>query len=225
MKIARLAGLLVVACLALALLPVVSASAAEPLFSPVSGQSITGTSGVSILTAVTGQSITCLKDTASGAVSSSLLAGKVFVHYLECTSKESAEPACTVKSIGAPEEGLIITKELHGILGIILPSGATGILFLPTSGKIFVELEKANGGTGTQKCTPVTKVTGTVAGEVTPTAKKQLTGKIIFPLPVITKIDLTHGLGLREPELVAFTGAASLMQEESVTFGEPTEVT
>jgi hypothetical protein len=225
MKIARLSGLLLVAILAMSLLSVATASAGSgnPLFNPAAGQSITGTSGVSTLSAVTGQVITCQKDNATGVVTSSLLAGNVFVHYLECTSKlEASSVACTVKSIGATGKGLILTKELHGILGLLLPSLETGILFLPISGKIFVEIEA---GEGTTKCTPADKVTGSVAGLVTPVGKKQATGEIRFLNPPIKAIDLTHGLGLREPELVSFTSTAILEQTENVTFGVETEVT
>jgi hypothetical protein len=227
MKIARLFGLAtfmsVVVCLAVAS----AALATEPLFNPAAGQSITGTSGTSTLTTLgNARTITCKKSTATGVVSSSLLAGKIFVHYLECTSKEGSSAACTVKSLGAPEKGLIITKELHGILGLILPSLETGILFLPVASKVFVELAA---GEGTAPCTPETKITGSVAGLVEPVGKKQSLGTIKFTqsggASSITKIHLTHHLGLVEPELVAFTTTSGLEQSESVTFGVETEVT
>lgn len=231
MKIARLTGLTLMAILAMSLLVVSSASAGSgnPLFKPASGQAVNGTSGVSVLTvASTGQSITCQKDVATGSVTSSLLVGKVFVHYLECTSKESAvDPACTVKSKGASEKGLILTTELHGILGLLLPSLETGILFLPTGEPkgVFVELLA---GEGTGPCTPESKITGTVAGLVTPVGRSQVTGKILFPSAEVgpyKHIDLTHGLGLRKVELVAFGETANLQQEENIEFGVETEVT
>src|ERR1700727_2056456 len=122
MKRIRLVGLSLVVVLAMGLLSAASASAAassNPLFLPVDGQSVTGVSGPSTLRTVFGI-ITCQKDSATGTITSSLLIGKVFVHYLECTviEKEGATTRCTIKSIGAGEEGLILTKELHGILGL-----------------------------------------------------------------------------------------------------------
>jgi hypothetical protein len=230
MKLARLAGLLLVAVFAMSLLSVTVASAAEssnPLFLPVNGQTISGVSGPSKLVSGTGQIIACQKDTATGKITSSLLAGAVFVHYLECTAKEKegAATTCTIKSEGAPEEGLIITNELHGILGLILSPAPldTGILFLPVSGKIFVSLaESKNGST---VCTPATKITGTVAGLITPVGVDTTKGLLVFPKVSIKKIDLTHGLGFREPELVAFSVTSSLEQHDVLTFSEATGIT
>jgi hypothetical protein len=233
MTLIRLAAvLLLVAALAMGLLSVASASAAEssnPLFLPAVGQSIEGVSGPSTLKAVTGQVITCQKDHATGAITSSLLAGKVFVHYLECTvvSNESGGTRCTVKSKGVSgeTEGLIITKELHGILGLILSPAPldTGILFLPVVGKIFVELAEAT--KGTLKCAPETKITGTVAALITPVGVDTTKGLLVFPEGTIKKIDLTHGLGLVEPELVAYTSGAVLYQHDVLMFGQATGIT
>lgn len=227
MRITRLAGLFVAAVVAISLLPVASASAEinNQLFVPANNQSITGKSGVSILRANAGEVVECQKDNATGTVTSSLLAGNVFVHYLECVAKEfaTAKTTCTIKSVGAPAEGLILTNTLHGILGLILPSGETGILFLPGSGKIFLTLaESTNAGT---RCTVETKVSGNVIGLVTPVGKKQLTGEIIFPSTAIKTIDLTHKLGFVESELASFSSASFLQQTENVEFSEATEVT
>ena len=216
-----------VAVVALSLVSVSAASAGSgnPLFSPVLQQSANGVSGVSTLKSNAGDIVVCLKDSASGTITSSLLVGKVFVHYLECTAKEKegAATTCTIKSVGAPEEGLIITAELHGLLGLILPSLETGILFLPTSGSIFVELAESKNTTG--KCTPETTVTGSVAGLVTPLNTLSSTGLIVFPKEAIKTIDLTHGIGSRKPELVAFTSTSTLEQDEQIAYGVATEVT
>jgi len=223
MKIARLSGLLLVALLAMSLVSVATASAAgstNPLFVPANGQAATGVSGVSTLTTPSA-SITCKKDTATGNITSSLLLGKVFVHYLECTSTLFGHTnACTVKSEGAPEKGLIQTKELHAILGLLLPSLETGLLFLPVVPTRFVKIEA---GEGTGECTPETLVTGNVLGLVTPVGVKTKTGEIRFPAG--SEIDLTHGLGKVKAGLNAFAETASLSQIENVTFGEETEVT
>jgi hypothetical protein len=227
MKIARLAGLVLFAVAAMSLAAVSSASAKEPLFSPASGQLVIGISELSILFADNGVDIVhCEKDVFHGFVDSSLLIGEAFVHYLECESSGNGGVTfCPVNSLGAAE-GLILTNELHGVLGLILPSRETGILFLPQQkGKSFVEL-------AANSCTPETAVSGNVAGLITPTGKLQTTGKVIFekePGPgfseEILDIDLTHGLGLVKPQLTAFTSNATLSQLENVTFAVATEVT
>jgi hypothetical protein len=225
---ARLAGLLLVAVVAMSFSSVSSSLAfsPNPLFRPASGQSANGTSGVSVFT-FAGNTITCEKSSATGAITSSLLVGKVFVHYLGCSSRKGAELPCTVKSRGATEAGLILTKELHGILGLLLPSGQTGILFLPIVAPTFVELEEGEKGTGTQKCTFGSKVTGDVAGEISPVGVSQQTEKITFPAVALKSIDLTHGLGRRIVELEILSEAGALEQVEEVTYetGVPTEVT
>jgi hypothetical protein len=230
MKLARLVGLSLVVVFAMGLLSVATASAAEssnPLFLPVNGQALTAVSGPSSLTSVLGQKITCQKDTATGNVTSSLLIGKVFVHYLECTIKsaEGGSTVCTIKSAEATGEGLILTKELHGILGLILSPAPldTGILFLAVSGKIFVKLAEAKNGS--VKCSPEVPITGTVAALITPVGVDTTKGLLVFPEATIKKIDLTHGLGLREPELVIGTSAAVLYQHDIITFAEATGIT
>ncbi len=116
----------------------------------------------------------------------------------------------------------MLTNTLHGILGLILPNKATGILFLPVASKVFVELEE-------NECTPPTKVTGNVAGEITPVGVHTTTGKTIFTLVAgvqgIKDIDLTHGLGLVKPELVAFGEPSALSQTEEVESTVAVEVT
>jgi hypothetical protein len=227
MKIVRLAGLVLLAVAAMSLAAVSSASAAEPLFVPASGQTVTGTSGLSILLANNGTNIIqCKKGVFTGVVASSLLIGKGVVHYLECESSGNGGGTfCPVHSPGAPAENLLITKTLHGILGLILPSRATGILFLPVVGKAFLELAE-------NACTPESNVSGNIAGLVEPTGKSQTTGKVIFEREAgtgineeILDIDLTHGLGLVKPQLTAFTTNATLTQLEEVVFGVATEVT
>jgi len=235
MKIARLAGLLLVAVLAMGLLSTGTASAAEssnPLFlSPTGtgiGATVTALSGPSTLKTQGGaQVITCQKDVGSGTITSTLLLGKAFVHYLECTivSSEGGSTRCTIKSVGAGEEGLILTKELHGILGLILSPAPldTGILFLPTVGTVFVELAEALNGA--VKCSPVSKITGRVAALITPVGVHSFTGLLVFPEVSIKKIDLTHGLGFVEPELVAFSTSAVLYQHDFLEWSEKIGVT
>jgi hypothetical protein len=231
MRLVRLAGLLLAAVLAVGLLSAVSASAAEssnPLFlaagaSPVNA-TVTGLSGPSTLKAV-GNTVTCQKDVASGTITSTLLIGKVFVHYLECTvvGTLGGSTRCTIKSIGSEGEGLVLTKELHGILGLILSPAPldTGILFLPTNGKVFVEFPAT-------ACSVEAKVTGSIAGLITPVGVDSFTGLLVFGNAFdenIKVIDLTHGLGRVEPELVAFSSVATLLQHDFLEWSAAIGVT
>jgi len=113
MKIARLASLMFVAILAMGL-AVASVASAAPEFTPV-GATLTGTSGVGVLTAGT-NSVTCQKDTTKGTVTSATLAGGITVHFLECVA-QSSTGTCPAMSPGAPLENLILTNTLHGVLG------------------------------------------------------------------------------------------------------------
>jgi hypothetical protein len=227
MKIARLAGLALVAMLAMGLVVASGAIAASsnPLFLPI-GQGVSGTSGLSLLTAG-GGFVGCKKDSFSGAtVSSSLLVANIVVHFLECESGPSLASTlkCTsIKSVGSTTPGLLLTKTLHGILGLILPSKEIGLLVLPVTGKIFVEFAETKNAAG-ELCSKESKVTGSVAGEITPVGTHQTTGKLIFTPPNPTDFDLTHGLGLVLPGLTAFSESAQESTTEEITFTESTEV-
>src|SRR5580698_2088462 len=107
MKIARLAGLMFVAVMAMSLVLVSAASATEPLFSPI-GASVTGDSGLAVLIANNGADVVdCQKSTSTGTILSSLLIGNVVVHYLECTSSGPTGSNCPVRSPGQAE-GLLL---------------------------------------------------------------------------------------------------------------------
>jgi hypothetical protein len=228
MKIARLVGLALIVVAAMSLGAVATASAAgeNPLFAgPAVGGAIVGTSGTSLLYGG-GHLIVCGTDVFTGTVTSALLIGNAKVHYLSCVSLATPTSTlkCTANSAGATG-GLILTETLHGILGLILPSKKTGILFLPQTGSTFVSLAK-------NECTPETKVTGNVAGEITPVGSSQTTGKTTFTLtpgaanPASVKdFDLTHGLGLVKPELVAFSEPSGLSQSEATETATALEVT
>jgi hypothetical protein len=238
MRIVRLAGLVLVAVLAMGVLSAASASAAEssnPLFlsgsgSPI-GATVTGLSGPSTLrTNGGGQTVTCQKDVASGTITSTLLIGKVFVHYLECTilSSEGGSTRCTIKSVGSEAEGLVLTNELHGILGLILSPAPldTGILFLPASGKAFLTFAEATNGS--VKCSVQTKVSGSIAGLITPVGVDSFTGLLVFGNAFdenVKLIDLTHGLGRVEPELTAFSTTAFLLQHDFLEWSAAIGVT
>jgi len=225
MKIARLAGLMLVAVLAMSLVSVSAASAAGPLFLGAKPNPFTTSSGVSKLT-TPGASIevVCQKDSSGGEITSTTLAGNILVHFLECQGKTATE-TCSVKSPGAPLENLIITKTLHGVLGLVLPKPASGsdvgLLVLPGTGTAFVTLSG--------KCLPQgsTTVEGSVAGLVEPVGGLVLAGTIKFlttnKKQAIKEIDLTNG-PLVEPELVAFSATSTEETNETVLFSKDVEV-
>jgi hypothetical protein len=225
MKIARLAGLMAIAILAVGLVAA-SAAFAEPAFNPASGQTFTATSGEGKLTASNGTNIVkCKKSSSTGNVSSSTLVGGIVVHFLECQSSgNSGSTFCTVKSVGAAE-GLILTQTLHGILGLILPKTGTGVglLLLPSTAgsKKFVTLAG-------NACTVETQVTGSVAGEVSPVGVSQTTGTLKLALSggkqAIKDFDLSSG-GLVKPELTAFSTEATEEITAGITYSVATEVT
>ncbi len=228
MKFSRLAGLVLVAVVAMSFAVVSSASAfsPNPLFSPANGQSVSAVGLGNVVLTFAGNQITCTgHQTVSGKVSNALLVGSVVVHYLGCTATktETATTGCEVNSTNTTGKGLILTNTLHGILGLLLPSGVTGILFLPVAGKTFLTLVRSE--KETKECTPEIAVEGTVAAEVSPIGSKQLTGKLVTEATAKQAIDLTHGLGTVTAKLVLFAETGTLAQTDDVTFGEATEVT
>lgn len=222
MKIARLAGLMLVAVMALGLVAA-SAAFAEPEFHPTGG-AFTGISlGNNVLSAG-GNTIVCTANTTSGTISSATLVGGVVVTFTGCKSN-GTEKNCTVKSLNAPNEGTIVTSTLHGVLGLILPKGTgsgVGLLLLPVANKKFVEIVS-------NKCTVATTVFGNVAGEANPIGGGlQLNGTLTF-LPSLEKgesikdFDLSTG-GLVRPELEAFGAIASQETHEDLDFVPSVEV-
>ncbi|HTC59349.1 MAG TPA: hypothetical protein VK691_04440 [Solirubrobacteraceae bacterium] len=109
---------------------------------------------------------------------------------------------------------------MHDILGTVLPSGAAGLLILPTSGKALYTLE-ANA------CTPESRVIGSVAGVIAPTGKAQNTSKLTLSgtngKETVGKIDVAGGMV--EPELVAFSETATESVEYALQFSQAIEVT
>jgi len=221
MKIARLAGLMLVAVMAVSL-AVASAAFAEPEFKPSSG-TFKGTSTTGTLKAG-GNEINCTADTSSGTITGTTSVGSVTVDFTGCKATNSKKEVCTVKSSGTTTEGLILTKTLNGALGLILPKGSgagVGLLLLPVTKQEFVTITST-------KCTPETTVEGTVAGEVSPVAKgAQITGKLVFAKGTtgesIKSFDPSVG-GKTAPELEAFGAEASEETTEAITFSTSVEV-
>jgi hypothetical protein len=227
MRIGRLVNLTVLSVVAVTLLAAASASAASrnPLFTPVSQQTVRGEGGASVLE-FSGLTVACESNhMSSGNVSSSLLIGGIVLHYLGCKyTKGEKESGCPANSTNTSESGLILTNTLHAILGILLPSGETGVVFLPQGGSEFVTFAAAE--KGGKSCGIKMPITGSVVGAVTPTGKSVTNGTVKITEKEIQEFDLTHGLGLVKAKLIAFGGeAAILKQTDSIVFGVATEVT
>jgi hypothetical protein len=224
MKIARLAGLMLVAVMALGLVAATTAFA-EPEFHPI-GAKFTGVGlGLNTLSG-SGNTIVCEGNTTSGTISSATLVGGVVVTFTGCkSSSATGEKNCTAKStlpLGAA--GTIITNTLHGVLGLILPAGTgsgVGLLLLPATGKKFVVVES-------NKCTIEASITGNVAGEAKPIGGGLvLNGQLLFQAGTtgesIKDFDLSTG-GLVVTNLEAFGNAASQVTTEDLDFSPLVEV-
>ena len=182
------------------------------------------TSGAGVLT-VAGIKVKCKKDKDTGEITGTGTVGKVVVTFEECTSTKEAKE-CKTNSPGA-KAGEIVTKELKGELGTVAKAEAAsevGLLLEPASGTEFVTLEK-------NECIIETKVTGKVAGEVTPVKKLQTTGKLEFKTvegkgekQSIKKITTEAGKK-EEPSLKAFGLTATEETSDENTFEEAVEVT
>jgi len=224
MKIARLAGLMLVAVLAMSLVAVSAASAAGPLFLTSGKPTITATAlGLSTLaTPGLGVTVSCEASSSGGEISSTTLAGNIVVHFLECKG-EKGGATCPVMSPGAPLENLIITKTLHGVLGLVLPTPATGsdvgLLLLPTENKNFVTLLGS--------CFVTATVQGSVAGLVTPVNALTLSGALSFGVTGgaqnIKDIDLTNGPLVR-PELTFASDTSTEEASYDLAFSKDVEV-
>jgi len=223
MKIARLAGLTVIAVLAIGLITAGAASAL-PEFS-ATGVKLSSTSGVSTLSA-SGNVVTCEKDAFESEVVTKSLVGPFRVHFLNCKSASPKGTGCTVKSTNTTTPGLILTNTLHGFLVLLeLTGGAhrTALLALPIGSKEFVTLAG-------NACTETTKVTGQVEGLATPLKSKQTTGKVILT-ETEQKMELGReyeGVGIGKGEYVglsAFGVSAFEETEESVVYASAIEIT
>ena len=228
MKIIRLAGLIAVATMAVSLVSAAAAFAA-PEFKPSSNVLLLGTSGTSTLSAGnSSENVVCATDTSHGEITSATLAGNIIVHFLNCKGTNATGATCLAKSESAPTGNLIITKTLHGLLGLVLGEGTTaasdvGLLLLPGSGKQFVTIE------GSCLAGGATIVTGLVAGLLEPIGKSARTAKLVLTTKgtseAITDIDLTCG-SLVLPKLTAFSTAATESATELLTIdGSELEVT
>jgi hypothetical protein len=173
MKLSRLAGLVFLVALAINLVAVTAASAAEPEFKPGTLNRFTGESGAGALEAAGTAAVTCTSDTSVGEITGPKTIGSVVVIFHGCSSTEKG--GCTVKSTHSTP-GLIVTNTLKGELGTTKEAkSGVGLLLSPETGTEFVSLE------GECLVASPAPVNGTVAGEVTPVSNGETTdGKLVF---------------------------------------------
>lgn len=221
MRSTRLAGLALVAVLVVSLI-VASIASGAPEFKPT-GATFTA-SGKHLIIEAEREPVECAAYMWSGEISKPTLAGNVFIRFLACTGKNFDGETCPVMSWGAQLSNLIATNTLHGVLGLVLPTPASGsdvaLVLLPTTQPWLTILGS---------CIVESALEGSVAGLVEPVGVSSTTDKIIFGVTSgkqnIKDVDLSTG-GLTRPKLT-FDGVATatLESEDEYIFNAKVEVT
>jgi|HubBroStandDraft_2_1064218.scaffolds.fasta_scaffold03785_2 hypothetical protein len=174
MKIARLAGLILIAALTIYLTAAAIASAAAPEFIPGRLILYRTLSALLLWRTPSTRPIICRHSAGHGHITIRRF-GLLVVDFSGCSSEEGS--GCTVNSPGQ-SGGTIVTNELDGELGSVKKTEAAsgvGFILLPTSGTTFATLE------GTCLLVSPAPLVGTVAGEVTPVnGPASEDGKFIF---------------------------------------------
>ena len=222
-KLARLAGLLSLAILAVGLMAASSASATGYLLLPVGG-TVTGESLPGTLTAL-GNTLACKKDNFTGTIASVHLIGPFQVHFLECTASGTTHSGCPVSSPGAAS-GLILTNTLHALIGLALPGNSPALLILPTANSKFVVAAESTEKEGSEviKCTVETTINGSVAGLLSQTIGTKTTRALLnFTKTDPEKIDLPLG-GTVTPEITAFGVAGVFTTLVHLSYGQESEL-
>jgi len=225
MKLARLFGTVLVAVFAISALFVSAAFAGDPEFTMLpSVKTFTGVSGLGVLRSAT-NNVDCLSDENTGEITTMDEVGNIVVIFHGCKEYTHAGVFCsTIKSTNETTEGLIKTNTLRGLLGLIDPGKAAGLLLEPVKG-IFLDLAEESGC-----ATPETAVEGSVAGAYSPTGVLQRTGLLTFEPSTAggnkqtIKEILVLG-GLVKPKLSSFVIAESSEEtDDTITYAENVEV-
>jgi hypothetical protein len=220
-KLARLAGLLSLAILAVGLMAASSASATGYLLLPVNG-TVTGTSAAGTLKAGS-NAITCEKDEFKATIASVHLVGPFVVTFSGCTAAGKTNAGCPANSVGA-SSGSIITKTLHALIGLALPSNTPALLVLPTTGTEFLKVAETTNKTTKAVCTVETAVNGNLVGLLAQTVGAKVTSATLnFVNKDPENIDLPLG-GKIISEIEAFGVPATFTTVESLTYGQSSEL-
>jgi hypothetical protein len=221
MKVIRLAGLMLMAVLAVGLMATSAASAETSyLFSSSSVGSIAlGLSLAGTLKAGEKDFIVCADDRSEAKVANVHLLGPFDITFSGCKSTSNAGLTyCTAKSTNVSTEGVILTLTVHALLGTVLPSELAGLLVLPTASRRFVTIAR-------NECSPETAVEGSTAGLLFASQiGHSITESLVnFIANDITKIDTLNGIV--EPELTSFGLTSTLTTLEHIAWDGPAEVT
>lgn len=213
--------LALVAILALSAVVASAASAALPEFKPVpTKKKFTSTSGtVTFVTSTV--AISCSKSTTAGEIASASTVGNVVMTFTGC-KVASGGKACSVKTLGA-KEGEIITKPLKGELGTVKTTeAASGVGLLLEEGAAEKIATFAS-----NDCMGEWTMYGSIAGEVIPIGKKQLTSKVVFAVTAGAQHikEITVKAGTIKPELEGWHGIWTVEGSNELTFEEAVEVT
>jgi hypothetical protein len=153
-----------------------AASASPPEFNPGTLTVAVGESGTVALVTSSTEPIECNSSTSAGEITGAKTFGGLVVTFHGCHSKEGS--GCSLKSTNETGvSGLVKTEVLDGELGSVKKTEAAsgvGVLFLPTAGTKFVELE------GPCLLTSPSPITGQVAAEVASTHTSSTDGRTIF---------------------------------------------
>jgi hypothetical protein len=220
-KLARLAGLLSLAILAVGLMAASSASATGYLLLPVGGT----VKGVSLPGSLTEgkNKFECEKDTFEAKIASVHLIGPFVVTFSGCTATGATNAGCPANSVGA-SGGSIITDTLHGLIGLGLPGNLPALLILPTSGTEFVELAQSTNKTTKAVCTIATTAEGAVAGLLAQTIGTPTTRALLNFVPKDPeKIDLPLG-GTVTPEIDVFGLPGEFRTLVHLEYGQSSEL-
>jgi hypothetical protein len=217
MKPYRLFGLVILAVLAMCAVAASAASAAAPEFKGTG--KFTSSSGTGKLENTSGTKIECASGASNGEITGVTTVGKVVVTFKSCTAEGGK---CTAKSPGAGADNEIVTHTLKGTLGTTKEAtNGVGVLFVPETGKAFVTIESS--------CTLISpaEVTGSLAGEATPTLKSSTTGKLVFTGSKGVAHIKTIAVGGKseKAKLEAFGFESSQETTENVTYVNSVEVT
>jgi hypothetical protein len=204
------------------------ADVGQELTKATASEKFTGKSGIGKLSVPkAGITITCETDANGGQTSATkptTNVEKVVVTFKNCVA-EKGGAKCKVNSPGA-KEGELITSSLKGELSEVskgtVDEAAALLLEPEEAAKGFVTIAKT-------ECNPETKVTGSIAGEVTQPAKPSKTVNVDFKVSAgkqaITQVERSVGDALVTTKLSAFGFEATEETLDENTFPTAVELT
>jgi hypothetical protein len=221
-KLARLSGLLSIALPAVGLVASSSASATGYLLLPV-GATIavitlpeTFSSGTNI--------IRCPGGNFTTTIASVHLIGPYRAHLVGCTAEGKENSGCPVNSVGE-SGGLILTEELHGLIGLGLPGNLPALLILPVNDEeIITELAQSTNKTTKAVCTAATATEGSIGGLLLQTIGTKTTRALLNFVPKDPeRIALPLG-GTVTPRIQTFGSSGEVSALAHLSYNEEVEL-